>query len=250
MSRATLANFFETAAGAQLHRWEAGQMDALMSTLTGATALQIGAPYAKCLRSAPHEFKVVVGADADEAALSHYDVCCLADHQALPFAEEMFDLVVLMHALDLTFEPERVLKEAMRVLAPSGRLVILGFNPWGPWWYRRQANLLGGDCPIRPVSVPWVKSTLGGDCLIDRGRFGIYSPSLSDNPNTLSRWRWVEKAGDRWWPALANAYMLSGVKKVDKMTLVGKLAEQYQAMGQWVKAPIAPQGARRETSKI
>jgi SAM-dependent methyltransferase len=250
MARSTLAQFFDTSAGAQLHRWEAAQMDALMSTLSGDSALQIGAPYAKCLRSAPHAFKAVVSADASELALSHYDVNLLGDARALPFQECTFDLVVLMHALDLCENPTLVLNEAMRVLAPMGRLVILGFNPWGPWWYRRKEVLLGKDCPIHPVSVPWVKSTLGADCVIDRGRFGIYSPSLSENPNTLARWRWVEKAGDRWWPALANAYMLSGIKKVDKMTLVGKIAQKYQAMGEWVKAPAVAEGAHREVTKI
>ena len=250
MSHATLANFFETSAGAQLHRWEAAQMDALMSTLIGDAALQIGAPYAKCLRSASHPFKVVASIDSDELALSRYDINFLANPQALPFSDDTFDLVVLMHTLDLSSNPEDVLNEAMRVLTPSGRLVILGFNPWGPWWYRRKSDLLGTDCPIQPVSVPWVKTTLAGRCVIDRGRFGIYSPSLSENPNTLSRWRWVEKAGDRWWPALANAYMLSGLKKVDKMTLVGKLAKQYQAVEQWVKAPIAPEGVHREANKV
>lgn len=249
MSRATLSAFFETSAGAQLHRWEAAQMDALISTLSGEAALQIGAPYAKCLRSAPHAFKVAVSADQDELALSHYDLNLLADSKALPFSESTFDLVVLMHTLDLEPEAENVLEEALRVLAPSGRLIILGFNPWGPWWYRRKASLLGADCPINPVSVPWVKSTLGADCVIDRGRFGIYSPSLSDNPNTLARWRWMEKAGDRWWPALANAYMLSGIKKVDKMTLVGKLAQKYKEMGAgWVQAPAVSSTAHREST--
>ena len=250
MSRADLATFFETSAGAQLHRWEAAQMDALMSTLSGEAALQIGAPYAKCLRGAPHTFKAALSADREELALSHYNINFLASPHVLPFSEGTFDLVVLMHVLDLSDEPALILQEAMRVLAPSGRLVILGFNPWGPWWYRRKEKLLSDVCPINPVSVPWVKSTLGDDCVIDRGRFGIYSPSLSDNPNTLARWRWAEKAGDRWWPALANAYMLSGLKKVDKMTLVGKIAEKYQAIGNWVKAPVAVEGVRRESTKI
>ena len=49
---------------------------------------------------------------------------------------------------------------------------------------------------------------------------------------------------------MANAYMLSGIKKVDKMTLVGKIAQKYQAMGEWVKAPAVAEGAHREVTKI
>ena len=39
-------------------------------------------------------------------------------------------------------------------------------------------------------------------------------------------------------------------KKVDKMTLIGKMTEKYHAMEKWVKAPVAVEGVRREPTKI
>ena len=83
------------------------------------------------------------------------------------------------------------------------------------------------ECPTEtsfsPLSVTQVKSFCERYGVVDRGRFGVYCPSLSDNPQHLARWGWCEKAGDRWWPALANAFMLSCVKKVEKPGLIGKL---------------------------
>ena len=83
------------------------------------------------------------------------------------------------------------------------------------------------DCPVnarfQPLSVAQAKSYCEKYGIVDRGRFGVYCPSLSDNPQKLAHWGWCEKAGDRWWPALANAYMLSVIKKEEKPGLIGKL---------------------------
>ena len=115
--------------------------------------------------------------------------------------------------------------EVFRVLAPEGRLIVLCINPWGPWWVRKKGKLF--ECPTEtsfsPLSVTQVKSFCERYGVVDRGRFGVYCPSLSDNPQHLARWGWCEKAGDRWWPALANAFMLSCVKKVEKPGLIGTL---------------------------
>lgn len=48
-----------------------------------------------------------------------------ADGQALPFAERSFDTVVIVSALEFIPDPGLALHEAMRVLAPGGRLVAL-----------------------------------------------------------------------------------------------------------------------------
>jgi ArsR family transcriptional regulator len=47
------------------------------------------------------------------------------DMHELPFPDLAFDVVVLDEVLSLTGEPQRALAEALRVLRPSGRLLIL-----------------------------------------------------------------------------------------------------------------------------
>ncbi|MEM0952644.1 MAG: class I SAM-dependent methyltransferase [Pseudomonadota bacterium] len=48
----------------------------------------------------------------------------------LPFASESIDVVVLHHALDFSERPHALLREVHRVVAPQGRIIIVGFNPW------------------------------------------------------------------------------------------------------------------------
>ncbi|KRG70640.1 ArsR/SmtB family transcription factor [Pseudoxanthomonas dokdonensis] len=46
------------------------------------------------------------------------------DMHALPFADDSFDLVVLMHALTYSSKPAQAVAEAARVLRPDGRLLL------------------------------------------------------------------------------------------------------------------------------
>jgi len=55
---------------------------------------------------------------------------------------------------------------------------------------------------------------------VERGRFGCYVPSVRQE-RWLARWQFMEKAGDRWWPFLGAIYMLTAVKRVRGMRLIG-----------------------------
>lgn len=46
-----------------------------------------------------------------------------ADMHALPFTDQSFDTVLMLHALTYSNHPDKAIKEAARVLAPGGRLV-------------------------------------------------------------------------------------------------------------------------------
>lgn len=54
----------------------------------------------------------------------------IADYDALPLPSNLIDAVVLHHVLDYCELPHESLKEVARVVAPSGYLVVFGFNPW------------------------------------------------------------------------------------------------------------------------
>ena len=75
---------------------------------------------------APRE---TVGVDADAGALVGQDRrTVVADMRALPFADAAFDSVVAIQSIEHVPDPERVVAEVARVLAPGGVAVLVTPN--------------------------------------------------------------------------------------------------------------------------
>jgi hypothetical protein len=48
---------------------------------------------------------------------------------------------------------------------------------------------------------------------VETGGYGCYRPLLGSE-KWLRRWRWMDRAGARWWPFFGAAYVLVAVKQV------------------------------------
>lgn len=175
----------------------------------GFYALQLGHCFRAMTRRAAVRNHVIVGGDSGDIR---------ADWTALPFADESVDFVLLAHALEAAHAPHAVLREAVRVLRPKGRLLVVGFNPW---------SLLGARLSALPWRRRWIPLMRLRDWLalldmaVVEGRFAVFMP-----PHQGARWRrwlsWLEKAGRRWWPLGGGVYFLNAEKRVEGMRLVGK----------------------------
>lgn len=73
------------------------------------------------------------------------DLC--ASPQVLPLCSGSVDVVILVHQLEFNARPHQVIREAARVLAPEGHLLVLGFNPYSLWGIRRYLTLGSGQPP-------------------------------------------------------------------------------------------------------
>ena len=218
-ARLSLADFLTTAPGRRLLSWESAAFDGIVEDAFGQAALQIGCPALNALAENRMQSKWLIACESDVEALPENDDRrrIIAEADALPIAAESMDLVALVHALDFSQSPQNVLREAVRVLEPEGRLVLSGFNPLGLWWLKQRFVALGARpyLPSRtmPLSLFRLKdwfALLGLE--IDIGLFGIYSPGFR-SAKRLERWSWLDKAGDRWAPQFSNVYLLSAVKR-------------------------------------
>lgn len=230
-----LSEFLCSPAGRYVLDWEQRQLGAVVGDVFGYHAMQLGLPEMDALRenrmplrfcAADRQLEVSrAAADAPHDGADDTRVAVINSYEELPFATHSIDLVVMPHILEFARDPHQVLREVERVLVPEGRVIITGFNPASLWGMRQFTTRLGAS-PFLPregrfITLPRVKDwlkLLSFD--LSRGRFGCYAPSARSE-RWLHRWRFMEKAGDRWWPMLGAVYLLSAVKRVRGMRLIG-----------------------------
>jgi SAM-dependent methyltransferase len=220
-----LQDWFESPAGTYLLAWEQQQFDLAVVDLFGYHALQLGLPALDALATnrMPHRWlSTAEGVLAPRAVMQ-------ADYAALPFPESSLDLVVLPHALDSHADPHAVLREVSRVLVPGGRVVVSGFNPASLWGLRQGCEHLCRRFKIGSPQLPPALDFIGSrrlrdwlrllDFEIETGGYGCYRPLLRSE-KWLQRWRWMDRAGARWWPFFGAAYVLVAVKRVHGVRLL------------------------------
>jgi SAM-dependent methyltransferase len=157
-----------------------------------------------------------------------------SDFHELPFKANSVDLLVLPHTLEFTSNPHALLREVARVLVPEGQLIVLGFNSVSLWGARQAMSRIKGASFI-PAGhhliafnrvKDWLK-LLGFE--LDRGRFGCYCPPLRSE-KWLTRYTFMEAAGDRWWPIFGATYMITAIKRVAGPQLVGRVKNSLPAL--------------------
>jgi SAM-dependent methyltransferase len=251
-----LTDWLKTPAGCYVLQWEQTHLDTAVADLFGFHALQVGLPELDALRCnrMPHRWVAtdhVAPAPPSEAELpapTRTSIALRCDFDALPFDSNSLDLVVLPHALEFARDPHLALREVERVLMPEGRVVVVGFNPASLWGLRQRLGHWRRRLLMRPAQPLFLPSAgefmryrrlrdwlrlLGFE--VEAGRFGCYRAPVTSS-QWLTRFEWMERAGERWWPVFGAVYFVVAVKRVRGMRLVG-LARAQRKMAH-APAPV------------
>ncbi len=212
-----------TAQGQYVLTWEQARFDQIVADVFGFNAVQIGLPQCDFLRTNRMPLRLVcdwAGDGVSRREGAPHSINVSGDFRHLPFANNSIDLVVLPHVLEFAEGPHQVLREVERVLVPEGHVVISGFNPYSLWGLKRL--LSGGREMNKNRDFPWRGQYLGVRRLKDwlsllgfetqAGAFGCYAPAVTQQA-WLRRWRFLELAGNRWWPIAGATYLLQGIKR-------------------------------------
>ncbi len=214
MSTASLEDWFATPLGAYVLERESAYFDQALADVFGFNAAQLGLPRRDFLRASRMPLRFVV-APEDGAQVR-------ADFRELPLAGGSIDLVVMPHVLEFSEHPHQILREVERILMPEGHVIITGFNPRSLWGVRRLATR-------RPRPTPWSGQFIALPRLKDwlallgfevaGGQLACYAPPFGAD-QWRERFRFMEAAGDRWWPIAGGVYLLHAVKRVVGMRLI------------------------------
>jgi SAM-dependent methyltransferase len=251
------AEFLRSPVGRYVLEWERRQLGAAVADVFGYHALQLGFPELNALHENRMPLRVCASDRLPRAAEAAPDdggspctpcrVAVISRYEELPFATQSIDLVVMPHVLEFSDEPHQVLREVDRVLVPEGQVVITGFNPASLWGMRQFMTRLGAT-PYLPregqfIALPRIKDWLKLLSFeVNRGRFGCYVPWVRSE-RWLAHWGFMERAGDRWWPVLGSIYMVTAIKRVRGMRLVGLVRSKVREDLRPALAPAAGAGA-------
>jgi SAM-dependent methyltransferase len=146
-------------------------------------------------------------------------VALVSNAEELALQSDSVDVMLLPHTLEFARDPHEVLREAVRVLAGEGELVVLGFEPIGQWSLRNVFTR--GGFP------PGLSRTIGAQRLSDwlkligfevgRAERFLYAPPVAGLSQSRAR-GFLERAGRRAWPRFSGAYLLRARKRVYSMT--------------------------------
>lgn len=208
-----LQDWFSTPLGQYLLEQEMRHHDNMVADIFGFHAVQLGLPGIDFLRKnrIPHKF-----------ILGEQGSCVLANFHELPLESQSIDLLVLPHVLEFTEEPHAILREIDRVMMPEGRIIITSFNPWSLWgmrrWLRADTNMYPwcGDFISLVRMKDWL-SLLGFE--VSTGKLGCYVPPVMQE-KWISRFGFMEDAGDRWWAIGGGIYMIEAIKRVHGMRII------------------------------
>ena len=131
------------------------------------------------------------------------------DHR-LPFNDSEFDKIVLMHALEEAENPRLLMREAWRVLAPEGRMIVIVTNRRGIW-------SLNDGCAFGH-GQPWTRGQLSqfladGLFQVTASSTAVFMPPVDWYLVTSSS-RLLERTGERLLPGFGGLILVEAVKRI------------------------------------
>jgi len=135
------------------------------------------------------------------------NLAVLTGEDSLPFRNALFDRILMVHALEESPDPLALLREVWRVMAPSGRVVVVVAARNGAWANSESTPFGHG----RPFSRHQLADLLRDADLEPSGwTRALYAPPVE----WMAGWaEGFEQAGSRLWPSIAGLVLMEAVKQ-------------------------------------
>ncbi|HEY7976608.1 MAG TPA: methyltransferase domain-containing protein [Rhizomicrobium sp.] len=138
----------------------------------------------------------------------------VAQEDALPFPDAMFDRVLVIHGLESAESLRPLLRQLWRVLAPSGKLLLVAPNRTSLWAQVESSPFAHGRPFNRAQLADLLRDTLYAP---ERWESALLMPPLQSR-RLLGRGVSWEKIGRRIWPALAGVHIVEATKSMYALT--------------------------------
>lgn len=214
--------------------------------LRGRSVLGLGyaAPYLSAFDAAERAVALVPPSCTVDAGRSPAETAsgrvAVAVEDELPLADQSVDRVLLVHALESSKHPRRLLREVWRVLADGGRLIVVVPNRRGLW-------CLGDGTPFghgRPYSSGQIARRLDGNLFEPRAERGALYLPPTESRVMLRLAVPAERLGLALAPRLAGVVLVEAEKRIYVGTPLAAAEEKKAARRRYVAVPRALVAAR------
>jgi SAM-dependent methyltransferase len=132
------------------------------------------------------------------------------EEDAFPFADSLFDRILVVHGLECADSTRPVLRQIWRVLAPEGRLLCIVPNRASLWSQIERSPFGFG----RPFSKGQIERLMRESMFVpERWDAALYFPPLRARRIVRSGAAW-ERVGRALWPRLAGVHILEASKSL------------------------------------
>lgn len=209
-----LRDFYRTALGQVARRMIRQAVRRMWPDLRNLRLLGIGYPAAFLTAISAETERTVALMPASLGVLAWppegANLATLADEGELPFADFSIDRVLLIHALETSEQAGTMLKEAWRVLAGGGRLLVVVPNRRGIW-ARLDRTPFGSG---RPYTTSQLSQLLRDERFtpVATGA-ALFVPPTRSRMVLRSARAW-ERIGVRWFPTFGGVVMVEATKQI------------------------------------
>jgi SAM-dependent methyltransferase len=160
----------------------------------------------------------------------------LVEEARLPLSNASADLVILVHALEMSSRPSDLMDEVRRILSPRGRLVVVVPNRQGPW-ARSDISPFGFG---RPYSRGQLRAVLAdAEFETEAWATALHMPPVARRP-VLRLAGGMEKIGRVCWPAFSGVTCV----RASKSTVQGARVRARSALAPALRPALQPNTGR------
>ena len=132
-----LRDFYHRPLGAIARRMLVGRVRARWRNAKGLTVMGLGfaAPFLASFRGEALRVGALMPAGQGAMVWPSSGACqtAMVEESTLPLPDASVDRLLLVHYLEVSENPQQLLREIWRVLKPNGRLLVVAPNRRGPW---------------------------------------------------------------------------------------------------------------------
>ncbi len=138
------------------------------------------------------------------------NAAALVGERSWPLPDASLDRLLVIHGLEESPDPRRLMREAWRVLTDDGRLIVVVPHRRGLWSIIESTPFAAGRPYLKGQLFRLLRDAMFG---VDSGHFnaGLYFPPINRAIVLRSARAW-ERAGARVWPGLSGVLMVESAK--------------------------------------